>query len=209
MSMQKGFASTITLIVAFLMIAVLATGVWYYFEYTEQATQNNSTEAPLVGSGQAPATPPEAEVEEGWVEFDDPATGFTFQYPEDAQIRRENENVGVVVLGPTQSQGTELYDGLTVLLATYPLNGKTLTEAAQAEQAREDSIAEVTEITPITYAGKSGFVYQATSLGTRQVIILPLTNDLYLKVTNSTVDPTGKGFQETAEKIASSVKESL
>lgn len=207
--MQKGFASTITLIVAFLMIAVLATGVWYYFEYTEQATQHNSTEAPLVGSAPTPTTAPVSELEEGWVEFDDTTAGFTFQYPEDAQIRRENEYIGVVILGPTQSQGTELYDGLTVLLATYPLNGKTLMEAAKVEQAREDPIVEVTEITPITYAGKTGFAYKATSLGTRQVIFLPLAGDLYLKVVNGAVDPTGQGFQETAERIASSVKESL
>lgn len=207
--MQKGFISTVTLVVAFMMVAVLAAGVWYHFEYTKLATQNNSTEAPLVGSSPTPIPPPGAEIEEGWVEFDDNSTGFTFQYPDDAQIRRENEYVGVVMLGPTQSEGTELYDGLAVLLATYPLNGKTLAEAAQVEQAREDPIVEVNEITPITYAGKSGFAYQATSLGTRQVIILPLTNDLYLKVINSTIDPTGKGFQTTAEKIASSVKESL
>ena len=190
------------------MLIILSIGIWYYFQYTKLQSQTNSTEAPVVGQT-TPTPPVQTQVEEGWVLYSNDSTGFTFTYPQEAELRHENEYVGVILLGPTQSQGTELYDGLAVLLASYPLNGKTLKQAAENEQTKEDTSVTVSEITPITYAGKSGFTYQASSLGTRQVIILPLTNDLYLKVVNSTQDPTNKGFQNTVEKIVSTTKASL
>lgn len=197
----------ITLLIAFAMIAVLSTGVWYYLEYTQTQQMGSRTEVPVLGPTVTIA-PPEAQTPDGWVEFTDETAGISFLHPQDAQIKRENEYVGVIMLGPTQSEGTELYDGLAVLLSTYPLNGKGLRAAAEAdrETTASDPVVQVGEITPITYAGQMGYTYQASSLGTRSIIILPFENDLYLKVINSTVDPTGKGFEQTTEQIVSSVR---
>jgi len=207
--MQKGFSSVLILVISALMLLVLGAGIWYYFEFRSSQNDEATTEAPVPTS--PTSTPsPAINIPQGWIQYSTPSSNLTFYYPQDAEVTENIEGINVTILGPTQTEGTELHDGLSLNLSTSPLNGRTLEEVAterRQESANEPVVENVTEVEQIQYANKQGYSYTVSSLGTRDVMFFPLSNDLYLQVINGTVDPTNAGFHETAEQIVSTIKE--
>jgi len=144
----------------------------------------------------------------GWKTYTSSKHGFTIKYPEEVELKEESD--GSVVLsqwGPTQKAETEFYDGISLRFDSGSLGGKTLKQLVEekAEQDKENAEILIAPTTTII-AGISGFSYRARGLGEYTSIYLPGKSGAYIEIINFTVDPTGKGFQETAEQILSTFK---
>lgn len=158
-----------------------------------------------------PSVPPAAvEIPPDWKTFVSTKFGFTISHPGDVTVSTMDEGERFLKLGPSQSTGTELYDGILVIIKSGSLKGMSLRDFAQKEHKLiEENPVEptVTEISPITIAGLSGWAYNVDSLGERRVIFLPIGTGEYLEINDGTVEPANR--EQTFEKNVSQMLSTL
>jgi len=119
------------------------------------------------------------------------------------------DGLSLVFLGPTQTEGTEMFDGINITVRTGTLDSKTLRQVVddKVKQTKEDGVSEITQDLESTQvAGKQGFTFKARGLGEYTFIYLPKGTDNYLEVSRIVEDPGNLGFAETADQIISSME---
>ena len=168
------------------LIVVLAGG-WYLLG-------NNSTSSSL---------PTQID---GWETYTNEQWKFAMQYPGTMTVRQmDNHSVQFFVLGPTQSTGTEMYDGISmeVMYETYEESFKDVADAAVQNS---ESNSEITEpLKPAKLGGVNGYTYSVTGLGSFVNYYLPINEGEYLVVTYLVSDPTNAGFKDTVDKMLRSM----
>lgn len=147
---------------------------------------------------------------EDWESFDSEDLGLSFLYPNAAKvINNQNGEIGVVRRGPTQTEGTELFDGyaLTFSKGYYDTDFLHFVEDFRSTTVANSTISAVSEITeyPTPYA--AGLSFTIVGLGKFDMILLPLTENEYLFVSRLVSDPQQLGFLAETDTIIFSVNQ--
>jgi len=112
-------------------------------------------------------------------------------------------------LGPTQSDGTEMYDGYTLTITNVKLDttdGYQKLAKTEVESAKNNGQV-LKELHPVTIAGIEGVSFQSEGLGIFDQIFLPIPNttDAWHIITFAP-DPKNFGYQEKINNILESLK---
>lgn len=145
-----------------------------------------------------------------WKTYANKEQGFSFSYPESIDLKElQDKSILLSLWGPTQKVNTEFYDGISLNVATGSLNNKTL-QVFILDKIKDIENASVSSITvqptKIKIGDREGITYTESGMGVFMHIYLPLKQNQYLLITNSTSDPMGKGFQQTVDQILSTFK---
>ena len=141
-----------------------------------------------------------------WVTYDSTISGFSIKYPKDLKHDTTVEGERFYRLGPTQSEGAELFDGISLIIRSGKLNGRTFknwVDAKYKETVNDPVEQRVGGKIPITIAGMQGIAFTVESLGERIVIYLPKGDKEYLEIINGTVEPQKR--EQTFQKIVDSM----
>jgi len=135
---------------------------------------------------------------------------FSISYPSSVLHATTQEGERFYQLGASQSQGTELYDGISVVIRSGSLSGKSFAQWVDENYAdiKNDPVQpRVGEKKPVVIAGKEGIAFTVSSLGDRVMIYLPKGNNQFLEISNGTVEPADsqQGFQKTVDQMLSSI----
>lgn len=207
--MQKGTSSVVILVISFCMIAVLAIGVWYYFQYYSQQNQDTKVQAPISEQSTPSQTSQPIDTPAGWQHLVSTTNNISLSYPQDARVEDSPGSINISIYGPTQKDGTELFDGISLTISTLPLNGSKLESAANNQwqnNSQTPKTGTVSQLQKINYADKDGFKYTLSNFSQNDIYILPLTQDLYLNVTEIILDPKDIGFAQLTEQIVSTIR---
>ncbi len=152
---------------------------------------------------------PTVPVPEDWQTLESEIHGFSLRYPLEAEVEdRPADGLRLILVGPTQTENTEFYDGILLNFDSGNLGNQSLREYVRdrhAEQNDNPVVESVTEIIPATVSGYIGFSYRVTSLGERDYIYLPHSNNRFFLIIRSVYDPSGQGYESLAEQIFSTL----
>lgn len=190
-----GMKTAMWVAIVFLAFSV-AGAAGYYLGANRVKPTPSPTPAPTV-------TPePTAMPTEGWETFQS-EDGWAIRYPEGVKVT-ENAVVSFMMFGPTQKEGTEFYDGISLTIRSGSLGGITLKAFVddKVEEIEGDAVSEVTAgPTLAEIADLSGYRLTATGLGTFEYYYLPLGESRYLEIVDGSQDPAGEGYKETVETM--------
>lgn len=181
--------------VAVLLILV----VGFAFAFTQTQKPGGVTEEPTPTSG--------AWEEEmaGWKTYEDGT--IRVQYPGDLDDSTQEQGTALVLLkmGPTQREGTELYDGISLRFRVLEVSGATPLELAERNISQDEPIGVevVKDPEPININGYSGVAYTLRGLGEHTYIILQGPDSMSVEIANSSVDPGNLGYENTIDQILS------
>src|SRR3989344_2049515 len=136
--------------------------------------------------------------------------GFSFRYPPDME---KNENgdgsVTLVKFGPSQTKGTEVYDGLILTFKSGSHAENSIRELAESERQKglnEPAIEKVGELLEVNFTSQPGWSYSITGQGNFVHYFLPLSGTRYLQVTQLLEDRKSQNFHAINGNILSSLE---
>jgi hypothetical protein len=165
-----------------------------------------STPAPQL-EAIATATPTPDVSMEGWTTFTKEGVGFTFMYPPDLEYREyEDGSYSVSKWGPTQTEGTEFFDGISMSFKTGDRWAATLEEWVNTKYEELKEVFDTDAPETLTLAGVSGYQMHVRGIVEADYFYVPVGETSYLEIINASKDPTSAGYPEIVDKILSSVK---
>lgn len=175
--------------------------IWLGSTRESPTTTDNPTEA---------TTSPSPTINEvaDWPTYTSDEIGFTVNYPSDFQvIDTQPGAVTFLRLGPTQAQGTELFDGASITFDSGEFEGEFEDfVGAQWRTAQEDpTTLSITDLSPLTINGVPGYGYSLSALGDFTVVYLPKGENEYLRISYIVADPGSLGFQEDTNTLLSTI----
>lgn len=195
---KKGAKSILWISLVILLLSLV--GAAGYYLGTSKAPTPTPTTQPT------PTASPEGTTTAEW-EIYESDTGWSMRYPEDVEVT-ENRAVSFMMFGPTQKEGTEFYDGISLTVRSGALGGLTLKEYVEDKVAEieNDAVSQVVSgPTPVTLSTYSGYRLTTTGLGTFDYYYLPLGETGYLEIIDATIDPEKAGFEETVKMMLNSI----
>lgn len=197
---NKGARAVMWVAVILLLLSVVgAAGYFFGMRSAPPVATPTPTTTPTPTPTQIPTS--------GWETYTDDA-GWSIKYPKGLEVT-ENAVVTFLMFGPTQKEGTEFYDGISLTIRSGALGGETLRAFVddKAQEIGDDPLSEVTAgPTQTTVANLSGYRLTATGLGTFEYYYLPLGASGYLEIVDATQDPTGEGFAGMVEAMLTSIE---
>jgi len=131
---------------------------------------------------------------------------FSFKYPPEGEIKEYDDgSIAVTQWGPTQKEGTEFYDGLSMSFRAFDPEGKTLKETADEKYLELKEVFETTQPIVGSVAGESGYSFNVQGFVRGYYYYVAINESLYLEIIDASKDPTTAGFTAVAEKILMSV----
>lgn len=145
-----------------------------------------------------------------WKTFISSQYGYTIRFPKDMQNETRVEGDRYFYLGPTQSLGTEMYDGISLLIKSAQINGKTIQQIAKEQHAKYEKSETTSKITPIklvTFGDHKGYQFSSVSLGESDFIYIPQSDETYLEIINLVASPDKNNslYQDNVDKIISTI----
>lgn len=190
--------SRILFIVVSFLLVVGVISVRFFLDSSPTSTPSptsNTSAVPVNGSMSA-----------SWKEYISDTQNFSIKYPSEMEVREQNGVSSFALLGPTQSLGTEVYDGIIINISSRGLEGKTLKKFAEEEHqvSKNEPLAQnVTNVEAVTVNGMRGYQFRVSGLGEFQNIYLPEGEGGYFLITYLIEDPTGKGFRQIINSMLS------
>lgn len=209
---MKSFGFLFGVIVA----AVIGYAGFYFYNDTYQQTldemQNLETvSVPSDNAASDSANPSSfSPIPTDWQTFRSKQYGYSLNHPKDINTETTTEGDRFYKLGPTQSLGTELYDGLSLTIRAGKLNGKSLESVAKQmreQSAKEETTQSITELQTVSYGAIKGYQFRKSSLGDADFIYVQKSPTEYLEIINGTVEP--KNRTQTFAKIVSEMISSI
>lgn len=189
------------------LILTLIAGVALYLFFTRSQTSSpesanipNSVTTPV--SSPSPAPIPLAD---GWETVS--LQNFSFSYPSSFEYTLNPDNYhNLVFIGPTQTQGTEVYDGIIINLDQGTFSGDFLEFVESQRQNQLDpAVAQVSAVAPFSLNDKSGYQFVVEGLGTFEQIYLSQDNQ-YIHISRLISDPGNLGFLQISNAIVDSIE---
>lgn len=196
-------------------ILLIIFGIVAFFYFKNQNTfsltdADPTTPLPAETTSTISPTSPVPVIPEEWEAFNSVKYDFVIRYPSDVNHDTTAEGERFFKTGPTQSLGTELYDGISVTIYSEGLGDDTFDTFVQSKfkEMRNDPVnSQVSEIRKITIAGKNGYAFDVQSLGDSTHMFLPKENDEYLAIVDGTVEPTNRKqiYRTIVDRMLSSI----
>ncbi|RJR26790.1 hypothetical protein C4561_03340 [candidate division WWE3 bacterium] len=153
---------------------------------------------------------PGVPIETGWKQLNSSVYGFTILYPEDLDHQTTTEGERFLKVGPTQSLGTELFDGISLVIRSGYFESGTFEDlvAAKYDEIKNDQTQpQLGEKKQISIAGKEGYIFSVSGLGEWTQTYLPKGNNEYIEIINNTVEPSNR--EQTYKKIVDKMLDTL
>ncbi len=149
----------------------------------------------------------ESDIPESWKTYFGNGLGFEMKVPSDMEIDHFEDEVRFQFRGPTQEAGTELYDGISIVVNKISIKeGQTIKNAAEEMFQEDEKLGEINiGLHAVNFAGSEGYAHTSTTLGQNNKIIIPSGGEA-LVISYMAPDPTGQGFSKTTSKILSTFK---
>jgi hypothetical protein len=186
------------IIVVVLLAAVLGGVGWYVMRAAKP--QSAAAPSPTKSAQITPAIAVDPMAD--WQTYVSSESGFMLKHPEQVSVTVHEEPTAnpttvFTLVGPTQKENTEFYDGISLQFTAGELGNKTLEEFVK-EKAEEVKVhAQITkEVLPVTVSGINGYGFSANGVGSITYIYLP-DGGAYLQIADATVDPTNLGYAKT------------
>jgi hypothetical protein len=148
-------------------------------------------------------------VPEGWEKYFSQEMGFSVRFPSEMEVRDDQEGyISFVVLGPSQAEGTEVYDGIILSFSqdTYSSSSLESFVISEVNRKRDELIYDrVSDVEPVVVNGIQGYKYSESALGDFTNIYLSLNGGSYLLISYLLEDPTSQGYEEDLNMILSSL----
>jgi hypothetical protein len=190
-----------------IVIALVVLGIGAYMASLDRQMPR---ETPVVPPLPIPTTAEVTTIPADWQTYTSKQYGFTISYPSDVTHESLEDGERFIKLGPSQSQGTELYDGINIVIksGTYQqASFKEFVAQTYQETKNDPIISEVSDIRDTEIAGIYGSAYDVSSLGNWTVIFLPAGSGRYVEITDMTVEPTNREqtFRKTTDSILATI----
>lgn len=145
-----------------------------------------------------------------WETYTNATVGFTIEHPQDATVSdRNDDHVSFLYTGPTQAEGTEVYDG--ILFSVTLLAAATTTPLAEYAAAfAQDSLGpdgRVTQpVAPASLGGQTAYRWQAEGLGTftHYLAADPDRTDRLYHIAFTAPDPADRGYAAAVRRMLDS-----
>ena len=209
-------------VIGAIILGLIIYGAYYFYNDTYEQTmleiQNTTPVAPIpsvteadiaTDSGESTSTAIPAD----WKLSNSSKYGYSIRFPKNMQSDTTSEGDRYYFMGPTQSLGTELYDGISLLIKSHRYNGKTIKEVATERHdimEKEETTKSITSVSEVGYRSVFGYKFRREALGDADFIYIPMNKDEYLEVINMTVEPENAKndppYTQIVEQMISSIK---
>jgi hypothetical protein len=173
---------------------------------TQTATPISSPSSTAIPT---PGSTPITDVPEDWETYSSDELGFNISHPSEMTVDEQQaiEGIRFLLIGPSQTQGTEMYDGISMTINVDTHNADSFQDFIdeQHQETNDATNPEVGDIEQVTVAGLQGYQFVVNSLGEFTHIYLPLEGNKYAHVTYLMEDPENQGFQEILDTMLSSL----
>lgn len=182
---------------------ILGLGVilYYYFNSIPKSTVSTFQMSPT----------PQQQVDlapSDWVTYQSLELGTKLNHPSHAEVTENDGLLRIIIIGPSQAEGTEVYDGLLMFFekGQYEENNLRDYVSGVAEGRKSDPVYEsVGVIEETSINGINGYTFVDSALGTFTNIYLQLDGNTFLNITYLLEDPENQGFEETKDTILKSI----
>src|SRR4030042_853578 len=202
---NKSSKTLIIIAVVFFVLSLAGIGL-YYMGIKKVSKETTEIPTPIPTEVSTPTAT--ANPTENWKTYTSPEK-FSFKYPLEAKVQEDNNLVSLSIWGPTQKEGTEFYDGISLSfkIGTLP-KGKTLKIVADDSlktQTQSGDVKILENVLPYKMGNLEGYSFTTEGLGKWISIYLqdPLKDSSYVEITEMVADPTKKGFEEAKDLILS------
>ena len=143
-----------------------------------------------------------------WQTYTNQESGFSMDYS--SALKKEEgsqEIVKFTLLGPTQREGTEIFDGISVIVTTATHTQKDLKNYIESRLEKTGEIGEVTSGPKrVVLNGNNGYRYEKVTAGSSTVLTFPLSEEKVIKISYSAPDPEDRGYREIVEEMINSFR---
>jgi len=199
----KNSFSLISILSFTTIIASLIAGFFYYQNMQLRSELQKKTESI---STQTPIPTQTREENEEWKIYTGEDNKFTFKYPKEAEMITD-KCISIQIIGPTQTEATETFDGLYLTFCPIILGKQTIDEWIESDMTGDN--VETTKPKTI-YSLNEYIAYEYIILGPTQqrniVIQSPYFDSEMVVIRDTTQDPTKQGYEKIVEKIISTFK---
>lgn len=131
---------------------------------------------------------------------------FSFKYPTDLDLSTEEGNrVLISKWGPTQQEGQEFHDGISLYFDPRELGISAKdylqTKIDEIENAGVSTIEK--KLSEVTVGQYKGYSFVSSGLTTTETIAVESNSGIIVVITNATSDPGNVGFAPVADQILS------
>ena len=187
------------IVLSILILGIIAGGAYLYL-------QNQKPEIPvaLPVNQQSPSPTPDPMAD--WEIYS--VSPYQVKYPQGLHVREDEGSVlNISKWGPTQTEGTELFDGFSITFQPREISDADLSAYVDAkiEEVKIQDISKVTSgPSPVTLNNYEGLTFVEEGLGIYKVTIVESKEkSMFMEISVLVSDPGNLGFQETVDQILS------
>jgi hypothetical protein len=195
----KRRTKVVPVIIIVLVLILLGVGGFFLWQTMNQQQEGNvispTQSTPSVAA--AKTIDPMAD----WKTYVSSESGFMLKHPSQVAVSVHRETAEAVttvftLVGPTQRENTEFFDGISLQFTTGELGDKTL-EALVTDKANDvKAHAAITkDVALVSVSGINGYSFAAEGVGNITYIYLP-DGGAYIQIADLTEDPTNQGFKQ-------------
>lgn len=135
-----------------------------------------------------------------------PNPRYQFNYPGDLEVQHHGDGtLTLVKWGPTQQEGTEFYDGISLNFKTGQLNGATLKEFVDQRAAELGGVFETSPPASASVGTLSGYRFHVKGYVEGEYYYVDLGTNSYLEIIDATKDPSNAGFASIVSGVLASL----
>lgn len=143
-----------------------------------------------------------------WTTYHDQGLEFSIERPNNAEVQPSDTSVTFLYTGPTQQEGTEVYDGISFTVASVTLpTATTLEEYAQtlAEGSPGLHTELLDQVQKTSVNGMSAYRWRIEGLGTFTHYLIPTGDGAgAYHISFTAPDPDNRGYQQAAQHMIAS-----
>lgn len=149
-----------------------------------------------------PTLHPKSSIPSDWEVYVNPTIGFSFRHDPDLKYsERSKSDISFYAWGPTQSDGTEVYDGLIISFRKVRLTA-TAEEYIQSQIDQFQNVGQITEpLHDIRINKTPAKSFSASTLGDFTIIFVPLDDKNLIEISYLAPDPGQLGFQKKIDQM--------
>jgi len=201
--MNKVFIAAIVI----LLISLLAFAGYYFGFVKNKTIEQSPSPAPTLIP--VPTELPKVDISE-WETYTNNIYGFSIKYPKEVNTREDQDDYVIFsLLGPTQKEGTEFFDGisLTFRFGSYTTDDFEAFVNEKISEINSDGLSTVQgDKKQVTFNSIPGYSFTVEGLGIFDYIYLDKESGEYLEIVDATKDPASQGFNDTVEAMLSSLE---
>lgn len=205
--------NTIIYILVTIFVLGISAGAYFYFQPNLNINQADIFPAkiptPLITSTPSPPPVPTKALPEEWEIYTSQKHEFQLAHPPEMEVSlNPREGARFLLTGPSQFQGTEVTDGILLIINSGAYQQNSLQEfvSDKAEELKQDPVSQsVGQVQEVEVSDLPGYSFDTVGFGKSTYYYLDKGNNEFLKIIEIVQDPSGQGFKETVDQILSTL----